>query len=86
MHAADSAAGELLIEGAVVVPSAAGEPIADAAVLVTDGVVTSPGDAGELAAAHPAARRAGGRGMLVMPGLVNAHQHAEGELRYPPAY
>ena len=37
MHSADSAAGELLIEGAVVVPSAAGEPIADAAVLVTDG-------------------------------------------------
>ena len=59
-------------------PSAAGEPIADAAVLVTDGVVTALGDAGELAAAHPAARRAGGPGMLVMPGLVNAHQHAEG--------
>jgi hypothetical protein len=50
MHSADSAAGELLIEGAVVVPSAAGEPIADAAVLVTDGVVTALGDAGELAA------------------------------------
>ena len=78
MHSADSAAGKLLIEGAVVVPSAAGEPIADAAVLVTDGVVTALGDAGELAAAHPAARRAGGPGMLVMPGLVNAHQHAEG--------
>jgi 5-methylthioadenosine/S-adenosylhomocysteine deaminase len=78
MHSADSAAGELLIEGAVVLASAAGEPLADAAVLVTDGVVTALGDAGELAAAHPAARRAGGPGMLVMPGLVNAHQHAEG--------
>jgi cytosine/adenosine deaminase-related metal-dependent hydrolase len=78
MHSADSAAGELLIEGAVVLPSAAGEPIADAAVLVSDGVVTALGDAGELAVAHPEARRAGGPGMLVMPGLVNAHQHAEG--------
>jgi 5-methylthioadenosine/S-adenosylhomocysteine deaminase len=52
MHSADSAAGELLIEGAVVLPSAAGEPIADAAVLVADGVVAALGDAGELAAAH----------------------------------
>ena len=58
MHSADSAAGELLIEGAVVVPSAAGEPIADAAVLVSDGIVTALGDAGELAAAHPARRAA----------------------------
>ena len=34
--------------------------------------------AGTCSACHPDAERAGGPGCLVLPGLVNAHQHAEG--------
>jgi len=70
--------GELLIEAGVLLTSASAEPVAGGGVLVRDGLVAELGDAGELAARHPGAARAGGPDMLVMPGLVNAHQHAEG--------
>jgi 5-methylthioadenosine/S-adenosylhomocysteine deaminase len=69
---------ELLIEGAAVLPAAGAEWIDAAAVLVRDGRVAEVGDAAELRRAHPQAERAGGSGHLVIPGLVNAHQHAEG--------
>jgi 5-methylthioadenosine/S-adenosylhomocysteine deaminase len=69
---------ELLIEGAAVLPAAGAEWLESAAVLVRDGRVAAVGDAGELGRTHPAAERAGGPGHLVIPGLVNAHQHAEG--------
>jgi cytosine/adenosine deaminase-related metal-dependent hydrolase len=69
---------ELLIEGAVVLPSAEAEWREGGALLVRDGVVAELGDAAELARRHPDAGRAGGPGCLVLPGLVNAHQHAEG--------
>jgi cytosine/adenosine deaminase-related metal-dependent hydrolase len=69
---------ELLIEGAAVLPAAGAEWREAAAVLVRDGHVVEIGDAGELGRAHPDAERAGGPGYLVIPGLVNAHQHAEG--------
>jgi 5-methylthioadenosine/S-adenosylhomocysteine deaminase len=69
---------ELVIEGAAVLPSADAEWIESAAVLVRDGRVSAVGDAGELVRLHPDAERAGGPGCLVLPGLVNAHQHAEG--------
>jgi 5-methylthioadenosine/S-adenosylhomocysteine deaminase len=70
--------GELLIEGAAVLPSAAGEWLESAAILARDGLVVEVGDASDLARRHPGARRSGGPGCLVLPGLVNAHQHAEG--------
>jgi 5-methylthioadenosine/S-adenosylhomocysteine deaminase len=69
---------DLLIEGAAVLPSADAEWQEAAAVLVRDGVVAEVGDAGDLARRHPDAERAGGPGCIVIPGLVNAHQHAEG--------
>jgi cytosine/adenosine deaminase-related metal-dependent hydrolase len=69
---------ELLIEGAAVLPAAGAEWVESAAVLVRDGLVAEVGDAAELRRAHPDADRAGGSGHLVIPGLVNAHQHAEG--------
>jgi cytosine/adenosine deaminase-related metal-dependent hydrolase len=78
MHHADNGRGELLIEGAVVLPSASAEALESAAVLVRDGVVAELGDAAELGRRHPHTPRAGGAATLVMPGLVNAHQHAEG--------
>ena len=58
--------------------SAAGEWLESAAVLARDGLVVEVGGALDLAGRHPGAQRAGGPGCLVLPGLVNAHQHAEG--------
>ena len=78
MTSAPEPPGELLIEGASVLPSAGGEVFEGGAVLVRDGVVAEVGDSRELAGRFPTAARAGGPGALVMPGLVNAHQHAEG--------
>ena len=69
---------DLLIEGAAVLPSAGADWLEGAAVLVRDGRVAEVGDAAELAILHPDAERAGGPGCLVLPGLVNSHQHAEG--------
>jgi 5-methylthioadenosine/S-adenosylhomocysteine deaminase len=53
------------------------EPIvmADAAVLVENGMVVSIGPYAEVRTAHPEATVIGGPGMVVMPGLVNAHHH-----------
>jgi 5-methylthioadenosine/S-adenosylhomocysteine deaminase len=68
----------LLLAGEVVLPAAGAEPRRDAAVLVRDGVVAEVGEDARLTALHPDARRIGGRGTLVVPGLVNAHGHAEG--------
>ena len=70
--------GELLIEGAAVLPSAAGEWLGSAAVLARDGLVVEVGSASDLARRHPGAQRSVAPGCLVLPGLVNAHQHAEG--------
>ena len=69
---------DLLIEGAAVLPSAGADWLEGASVLVRDGRVAEVGDAAELAILHPDAERAGGPGCLVLPGLVNSHQHAEG--------
>jgi cytosine/adenosine deaminase-related metal-dependent hydrolase len=69
---------DLLIEGAAVLPSADAEWRERAAVLVRDGLVADVADADELRRRYPEAGRAGGFGHLVVPGLVNAHQHAEG--------
>jgi len=69
---------ELLIEGAAVLPSADAEWLESAAILVRDGLVAEVGDADELRRRHPQVDRAGGSGHLVVPGLVNSHQHAEG--------
>ena len=69
---------ELLIEGAAVLPAAGADWLESAAVLVREGRVAELGPADELRRSHPDAERAGGADRLVIPGLVNAHQHAEG--------
>ncbi|HEX5248836.1 MAG TPA: amidohydrolase family protein [Gaiellales bacterium] len=69
---------ELLIEGAAVLPAAGADWLESAAVLVREGRVAALGPADELRRTHPDAERTGGPDRLVMPGLVNAHQHAEG--------
>lgn len=47
----------------------------DAAILIEAGKVNSIGPAATLRAAHPDLVSLGGRGKLVMPGLINAHHH-----------
>jgi 5-methylthioadenosine/S-adenosylhomocysteine deaminase len=51
------------------------EILADAAVLVENGIVRAIGLADELAASHPQAQVAGGPGFVLTPGFVNAHHH-----------
>jgi 5-methylthioadenosine/S-adenosylhomocysteine deaminase len=54
-----------------------GSPIihSDAAILIQDGTVKEIGPASALKSAHPDAENLGGRGKVVMPGLINAHHH-----------
>jgi len=65
----------LLVHGAVVLTAADAPPLRDAAVLVRDGAIAEVGDRERLRRAHPDAAEAGGDGMLVLPGLINAHHH-----------
>ncbi len=54
-----------------------GTPIlhADAALLVTDGTVAALGPARAMRRAHPDLPERGGKGRVVIPGLINAHHH-----------
>jgi len=56
---------------------AAGEPVLhrDRALLIEDGAVTAIGSSDDLRRRHPDAAALGGRGKVVIPGLVNAHHH-----------
>lgn len=53
-----------------------GAPLADGAVLVTDGRIEAVGPRADLAARHPAAQQRHWAGILT-PGLVNAHAHLQ---------
>jgi 5-methylthioadenosine/S-adenosylhomocysteine deaminase len=60
-----------------------GEPIdghlaRDAALLVVDDTISEIGPAAELLERYPGVPREGGRHMLALPGLVNAHHHGRG--------
>ncbi len=66
---------DLLVHGDIVLTAADAPPLLDAAVLVRDGAVTTVGGRDELLRAHPGVAEAGGDGMLVLPGLINAHHH-----------
>jgi cytosine/adenosine deaminase-related metal-dependent hydrolase len=47
-----------------------------AALLVEDGTVREVGERREMSRKHPQAAQLGGRGKVVIPGLINAHHHA----------
>lgn len=49
--------------------------IADGAVLIEDGLIREVGRSSALTEKHPRARREDARGMVLMPGLINAHTH-----------
>ncbi len=65
--------GDRIVEGF----DADGAPIIheDAALVIAEGRVAALGPAAALARLHPAAPVVGGRGKVVIPGLINAHHH-----------
>ncbi|TQM72073.1 5-methylthioadenosine/S-adenosylhomocysteine deaminase [Actinomadura hallensis] len=66
----------LLVTGGTVVTMAPGrEVVADATVAVADGRIAAIGPHDALRAAHPGAAELDARGCVVVPGLINAHQH-----------
>ena len=65
----------LLIHGDVLLASADAPPLAGGAVLIRDGTIAAVGERDVLRRRHPDAEELGGDGMLVLPGLVNAHHH-----------
>ena len=69
---------DLLVCGDRVLTSAQAPPLRDGAVLIRDGIVAATGDAAALRRESPGAAEAGGDGMLVLPGLINAHHHGMG--------
>ena len=69
-------AAELLVTGGdVVTMSATREVVTGAAVAVGSGQILAVGEPGELRARFPGAAELDARGCVVIPGLVNAHQH-----------
>jgi len=60
----------------VVTVNTAMDIISNGAVAVKDNIIIAVGDATTLFKKYPAAKVLGGKGQLVMPGLVNTHNHA----------
>src|SRR5690606_40744830 len=66
----------LLVTGGTVVTMAPGREVAaDATVAVAGGRIAAIGPHDALRAAHPRAAELDARGCVVVPGLINAHQH-----------
>lgn len=71
---------DLLVIGGDVVTMNTSREIAEAtSVAIVDGVISALGDADRLRAAHPQATEIDATGCVVMPGLVDAHQHVTGD-------
>lgn len=69
---------ELLVSGDILLASADAPPLSNGAVLIEDGAIAAVGDRAALRREHPGAQEVGGDGMLVLPGLINAHHHGMG--------
>jgi hypothetical protein len=68
---------DLIVAGDYVVTMDVGlTVIEDGAVAVDDGVIIAVGPADEILSQHTALETLSGGGRVVMPGLVNGHQHA----------
>lgn len=75
---------DLLIAGGTVVTlDAARRVLADGAVAVEDGAIVAVGSTQAMTLRHPAARTIDARGLLVLPGIVNAHVHLTGPSLFP---
>ena len=66
---------ELLVSGDLLLASADAPPLPHGAVLIAGGGIAAVGERSALRRAHPGATEVGGDGMLVLPGLINAHHH-----------
>ena len=66
---------DLLVHGDILLASADAAPLPGGAVLIRDGAVAAVGDRDALRREHPGVEELGGDGMLVLPGLINAHHH-----------
>ena len=66
---------DLLVHGDIVLTAADAPPLPGGGVLIRDGAVAAVGDRDHLRSAHPGVDELGGDGMLVLPGLINAHHH-----------
>ena len=66
---------DLLVHGDVLLAAADAPPLEDGAVLIRDGAVAAVGNREMLRREQPGVAEAGGEGMLVLPGLINAHHH-----------
>ncbi len=66
---------DLLVHGDVLLTAADAPPLPGGAVLIRDGAVAAVGGCDDLRREYPGAEELGGDGMLVLPGLINAHHH-----------
>jgi 5-methylthioadenosine/S-adenosylhomocysteine deaminase len=66
---------ELLVSGDLLLASADAPPLPHGAVLIAGGGIAAVGERSAMRQAHPDASEVGGEGMLVLPGLINAHHH-----------
>ena len=68
----------IILTGDYVVEDFTGRALADAAVVIEDERVAGVMSAQEALAAYPSAPTIGGPGHVVVPGLIDAHQHGRG--------
>jgi cytosine/adenosine deaminase-related metal-dependent hydrolase len=66
---------DLLVHGDILLASAEAPPLLGGAVAIRDGEVAEVGARDALRRRHAGIREVGGEGMLVLPGLINAHHH-----------
>jgi 5-methylthioadenosine/S-adenosylhomocysteine deaminase len=68
---------DLLVEGGLVLTlDAAGTVLADGAIAITGTDIVAVGPAADLRSRYTPTRRIHAKGRLVMPGLVNVHNHS----------
>ena len=68
----------ILLPQAVLTDGDAEAPLSDVAIRIDGDRIAEIGPAGDIVAAHPKAEAVDLAGCVVMPGLVNAHQHGRG--------
>jgi imidazolonepropionase-like amidohydrolase len=71
----ESRVSDLLIEHATLIDGVADEPAEDATLVARDGRIAYVGPAAGAPSASPDARRIDGRGLTLLPGLIDAHVH-----------
>ena len=67
--------GTTLIRNGTLIDGTGAPPLPDAAVVVTDGIITHAGPVSELPALDPDIRTIDAKGGTILPGLIEAHIH-----------